>query len=97
MNLETAQQWLAWSARLSLEEVEELRLSPGQTKAIAKGLESNRLLNPPKPATHPLKRAWFQCACCGEWFEATYRTAKPRYKNAAHRQRAQRRRKRSGV
>jgi hypothetical protein len=97
MNLETAQQWLAWSMRATIQDVEALRLSPGQTKVIATGLANNQLLNPPKPATHPLKVGRFQCWCCGEWFEATYRTAKPRYKNAAHRQRAQRARKRGSV
>jgi ABC-type antimicrobial peptide transport system ATPase subunit len=95
MDLQTAQQWLAWSARMSFEDIELLRLSPGQTKKIAKGLAANPLLNPPKPATHPIKAGRFQCACCGEWFVATYRTKKPTYMNPAHRQRAQRARKRN--
>lgn len=90
--VEIALQWLAYAARVSVDEVLSWSLSDDQLLKVGAALSRNKLLNPPEV---PLKVATFVCQCgCGTVFERVYRTRKPRYLNRSHQMRAYRARAR---
>lgn len=85
-----ALQWLAYATRQPIDQVLEWQLAPWQLAALGAALAENPLINPPGRA--PLKTREFVCACCGQAFEAQYRTKRPKYCSRACKARAQRQR-----
>jgi len=87
-------EWIAYATRRPLAHILALDLTPAQAATLGTWLSENKLLNPPKRA--PLRPIRVLCQCgCGEWFDALYKTSRPKYKNATHRQRAYRARLRA--
>lgn len=85
--------WIAFATRRDVADVMALGLTPRQIETLGRWLSENKLLNP--PTLQPLKLGRFVCQCgCGETFEREYRTKKPLYRNAAHKARAYRARRR---
>ncbi len=88
-----AARWIAFATRRDVGDVLALGLSANQIATLGAWLSQNALLNP--PALAPMKTGEFVCACgCGETFTAQYRTKRPKYRNAAHKARAYRARRR---
>lgn len=85
-----ALQWLAYATRQPIDQVLEWDLAPWQIAAVGAALAANPLINPPSRC--PVKVREFVCACCGQTFEAQYRTKRPRYCGRACKARAQRQR-----
>jgi len=93
MTPDAAVQWISYATKQPVDRVLALGLTADQIVMLGGALASNPLINP--PVKKPLKQGEFVCACgCGETFEAEYRTSKPKYKNAAHKARAYRARRR---
>ena len=90
-------EWLAMAAATSVGHLKGLGLTDHQLAAIDWLLFENKktkLLIPRNGDKPPAKPLTFMCGCgCGETVRTTYRTKRPKYKNAAHRDRAYRRRK----
>lgn len=90
----TARQWIAYAARLPLEVVDGLGLPDEVAIVIARGLEANRLLNPPAVG---VKLGVFVCRYCGRQFVREWTTRPFRYCSPSHRTAAWRRRRRTDV
>lgn len=89
MEWKEACSWLAYATRLDEASIIALMLTDKQLINIGYHLSLNTLLNPPRE--RKLKAITFMCACpCNQMHSTTYRTKKPKYINAAHRQRAAR-------
>lgn len=90
-------EWIAYATRLDVRDVLALGLTAHQLTTLGAALASNTRLNllaPPPPSRRQKKTAQVACQCgCGTVFTAEYVTKKPQYLNAAHRQRAYRRRR----
>lgn len=90
------QEWLGLSPATRKQVIDQNMLAFAGGFAIGKSLSGNIMSNRPDPRTLPKpkpKHAMFLCQCgCNEMFEATWTTAKPKYKDNAHKQRAYRRR-----
>lgn len=89
-----ALQWIAYAGKVPVDTVLALDLNYEQLVTLGSWLANNPLINPPmNRVAKSVKRNVFQCQCgCGESFVATWRTSKPKYKDAAHKQRAYRKR-----
>lgn len=90
-------EWIAYATKLDVRDVLALRLTSHQLVTLGGALADNARLNllaPPPPSRRKTKTAQVACMCgCGTVFEARYSTKKPKYLNAAHRQRAYRKRR----
>lgn len=91
MSAQAGKEWLAWVAKMSVEDVDRrLPLTDEQWSILGEYLSKNQLLNPPKE--RHVKMGTFVCQCgCGERFTAAYVTRRPKFKNNAHRMRYWRR------
>lgn len=96
-NIDLSLEWIAFAAARSTDEILALDLNADQILTLGYWLSENRrldLLAPPKPNQIPQKTGELVCHCgCGETFTATWRTARPKYKNGAHKMRAYRARR----
>lgn len=88
MTRDEALQWLAYVSQWPVEKVEEYGLTDEQLVWLGERMRGNKLLNPPKsPGAQTVKHGAFICKCCGELFEADYKTRKPEFKNSTHKMR----------